>query len=55
LSAIALIEKRWKEGEYGRNLVKESETLLSNPPLQISAILISSTKFKHRYRKKDKK
>jgi hypothetical protein len=46
-----LLEKGWKDGAYGKKIVKEAEELFSNRPISITACYLSSSKYMFKFSK----
>ena len=47
---IATLERRWRDGEYGRKVVKEAEELFSNHPVSITECYLSPAKYMFRFK-----
>jgi uncharacterized protein YggL (DUF469 family) len=55
LGKIASVERRWKEGAYGKKISKEADELFSNVPTSVTDCFLSSSKYMIRFKKNNRR
>jgi hypothetical protein len=46
-----VIEREWKEGKYGKSVVKKADELFNNTPVSVTDCLLSSSKYMFKFHK----
>jgi hypothetical protein len=48
---IAILEREWKEGIYGKSVAKKAEALFDNPPISVTACYLNPSKYMLKFNK----
>ena len=51
MQRIAILEKDWKNGRYGKKVEKEARELFENKPIAVTECLLSSSKYLFKFKK----